>query len=300
VDYNDHFETPRIAYEDIAPLLDWLALGRPRKEHIIYDPYYCNGQTSTIFHQLGFDGIINRKRDFYQDILDDNLPDFQTLVTNPPYSDQHKDRCLEFCFQQLRKEEQRKPFFLLMPNYVASREYYRRRIGVQQQTQEGHNIDEDIVYLIPSVPYEYDHPEGTGKEVSPFASLWFCGMGKEKAKQAKEYWESIEWKHDRPKPRLAISLEELKNLNAIPTQKRPNPRQRKKKRQHAQSDSATNQQISHSDSGHSGKKKRRVDLLTKQYHQNQSDVAKCNASAPKSKSKSKYRNGEGKRKKERF
>ena len=67
VDYNDHFETPLVAYQDIAPLLDWLAEGVPRKEHRIYDPYYCNGQTTTLFRQLGFHGIINRKSDFYKD-----------------------------------------------------------------------------------------------------------------------------------------------------------------------------------------------------------------------------------------
>lgn len=70
VDYNDHFETPLIAYQDVAPLLDWLAKGKTtRKDHKIYDPYYCNGATVKLMKEtLGFEGIINQKRDFYQDV----------------------------------------------------------------------------------------------------------------------------------------------------------------------------------------------------------------------------------------
>ena len=108
-----------------------------------------------------------------------------------------------------------------MPNYVASREYYRTR-------EQG-----DVVYLLPSQPYEYNHPEGTGKEIPPFTSLWFCGIGKERVQTVKGYWESIQWKEGQPKPTLAVSLESLRMSGTIPTQKRPNPRQRKKQRQHA-------------------------------------------------------------------
>lgn len=68
VDYNDHFETPLSAYQDIAPLLDWLAQGKTRKEQRIYDPYYCNGATTKLMKTLGFEGIIHEKRDFYQDV----------------------------------------------------------------------------------------------------------------------------------------------------------------------------------------------------------------------------------------
>jgi len=78
--------------------------------------------------------------------------------------------------------------------------------------------------------HDCHHPKGTSKETSPFASLWHCGLGKDKAKLAEEHWETFEWKHqDRPKPKLAISLEESKDMGAIPTEKRPNPRQRNKK-----------------------------------------------------------------------
>lgn len=112
-------------------------------------------------------------------------------------------------------------FFLLMPNYVASREYYRTR-------EQG-----DVVYLLPSQPYEYNHPEGTGKEVPPFTSLWFCGIGKERVQTVQDFWDSIHGKEGQAKSTLVMSLESLRVSGTIPTQKRPNPRQRKKKRRHA-------------------------------------------------------------------
>jgi hypothetical protein len=56
-----------------------------------------------------------------------------------------------------------------MPNYIASKEYFRTIVlgnGKRVQT----------FYITPSSTYEYDHPEGTGHETSPFASVWFCGL----------------------------------------------------------------------------------------------------------------------------
>ena len=43
--YLDHCETNREAYEDIAPLMEIYAkaVGKPRSDIRIYDPYYCNG-----------------------------------------------------------------------------------------------------------------------------------------------------------------------------------------------------------------------------------------------------------------
>ena len=229
VDYNDHFETPLIAYQDIAPLLDfWLAHSKTTKtkqDLVIYDPYYCHGQTQKHFRELGFEGIINLKRDFYHDLQHHQIPEFDVLVTNPPYSDQHKQKCLDFALQQLRTTG--KPFFLLMPNYVASRDYYRTR-------EQG-----DVMYLIPSIPYEYTHPEGTGKDLPPFVSLWYCGIPDTIRQPMIQYWNNLAWNHHheangRSKPSLVMNWDQLKETGSIPIQKRPNPRQRKKKkrRQH--------------------------------------------------------------------
>ena len=45
VDYNDHFETPKIAYLDLKPFIETIAhsLNRTIDQIVIYDPYYCQG-----------------------------------------------------------------------------------------------------------------------------------------------------------------------------------------------------------------------------------------------------------------
>lgn len=234
VDYNDHFETPFQAYKDILPLLDGLFLsmtssekdgrtiGTSRKDHTLYDPYYCDGRTKRYLHRLGFENVVHEKRDFYKDVEEHRVPHHDTLVTNPPYSDTHKERCIEFCVQQFR--EHGKCFFLLMPNYVAARSYFRLLLGDSVQ---------DVAYIIPARPYEYDHPEGTGHVVPPFASLWFCGVGRDRIEGLKEIWErdkASTASREGGGPRFVSSLDALVSLGVISMQKRPNPRQRKKRR----------------------------------------------------------------------
>lgn len=76
VDYNDHFETPLIAYEDIAPILDEIlsCLHSERSRCTIYDPYYCKGNMVQHLQHLGFANIINRNQDFYRDVARKTIP----------------------------------------------------------------------------------------------------------------------------------------------------------------------------------------------------------------------------------
>jgi hypothetical protein len=76
VDYNDHFETPQIAYQDLLPVLASLAaqLGKTSDKLIIYDPYWCKGNMVSRLAQLGYSNVINRNRDFYKDIKNKQLP----------------------------------------------------------------------------------------------------------------------------------------------------------------------------------------------------------------------------------
>ena len=90
-------------------------------------------------------------------------------------------------------------------------------------TQDDHA--EDVVYLLPSVPYEYDHPEGTGKAESPFSSIWYCGIGMHRVADIKRC--------NVGKATFVKNLQELRDSNAIPTKKRPNPKQRKKRKAQA-------------------------------------------------------------------
>jgi hypothetical protein len=75
-DYNDHFETPKVAYQDLQPTLQIICeeLQKPSSEIVFYDPYYCQGNMVTYLHELSFPNIINHNRDFYADIKHNCVP----------------------------------------------------------------------------------------------------------------------------------------------------------------------------------------------------------------------------------
>mmetsp|Transcript_5319 Transcript_5319/g.8976 ORF Transcript_5319/g.8976 Transcript_5319/m.8976 type:complete len:343 (+) Transcript_5319:148-1176(+) len=232
-DYNDHFETPQRAYEDIYPLLQYcLQKNKKSNNNVIYDPYFCTGTAAILMEQTFKSNkhksplptsvrIHHKKADFYEDIRQNKVPQYDILVTNPPYSSNHKERCLEFAVNQLKRNG--RPFFLLMPNYVSTKDYFRR---ITQTIQ--------VVFIAPSTshPYEYNHPEGTGHEKSPFESVWFCGVsGNEDMKALKEKFIKFHSKHtSTPIPRWAESLQGLIKVGGVSGEKRKNPRQRKKMR----------------------------------------------------------------------
>lgn len=226
VEYNDHFETPEIAYKDILPLLDFLE--NNRGEHTLYDPFYCDGRTAVLLNRLGFPKVIHQCRDFYKDVDNGTVPVHDTFITNPPYSHDHKERCVTFALEQLRTNGRN--FFILMPNYVAARDHFRRLLHAHPEA--------GVVYVVPSTSYEYDHPEGTGHETSPFDSMWYCGLGADRVADAEKCWKAYDWDESDDsrsgRPRLITSLDELERLKLIPTEKRPNPRQRRKRRKQMQ------------------------------------------------------------------
>jgi hypothetical protein len=128
VDTADHCETPTDAYADIRPMLDAVATkyNKTRATLRIYDPYFCEGSMRARMASLGFTNVINEKRDFYADVEGTGagegvgcpqVPDFDVLVTNPPYSGDHVPKLLAFAACCGR------PFFLLMPNYFYMKEY---------------------------------------------------------------------------------------------------------------------------------------------------------------------------------
>jgi hypothetical protein len=252
--YGDHFETPKVAYQDMKPLIDWLGRNATRKGKkqvrkdeqsdtkarpdtsssdseaeiskgvggdsaawiVLYDPYYCNGRTATLLHELGYRHVIHERRDFYGDIAGNTVPPHDILITNPPYSDTHKRQCLEFCLQQSATT----PFLILMPSYTATKQYYR------QLLDRGVGGDScGIVYVVPSVSYQYDHPENTGKETSPFESMWFCG-GVKNVESLKEYWEASK-STTTGSTTLITSLDDLVQAGVISMHSRPNPKQRR-------------------------------------------------------------------------
>ena len=167
VDYNDHFETPRRAYEDLLPVLESLAcaLGKQRDELVIYDPYYCKGKMVSLLHSLGYTTVINKNIDFYRDVASKSVPEYDILVTNPPYSGEHKPQLMAY----LTTTD--KPYALLLPVYTVTKSYWKDLVV-------GCSSEDNILYLLPPESYDYEHPEGTGKDVPPFYSSWFINLNK--------------------------------------------------------------------------------------------------------------------------
>ncbi|CAM9521565.1 unnamed protein product, partial [Discosporangium mesarthrocarpum] len=215
-EYGDHFETPLQAYRDVEGILSLLAkrLGRQRKTLRIWDPYFCAGRTPRLLGELGFPSVFHQNEDFYKVIREGRQPKYDVLITNPPYSGDHKRLCLEYCVSS------GKPWLLLIPNYVATKDYYREAaIRSDCRTRVGGG---DPFYVVPTTRYMFDHPEGTGHASSPFMGVWFVHAG--------EYTEGLFSAAAAQKKagiRVVRSVEELGSRGVVNTQKRLNPRQRK-------------------------------------------------------------------------
>jgi hypothetical protein len=186
VDPDDHCESPLQAYRDIAPLLTWLARTRHksnfenqtddsvRAELGIYDPYYCNGAVVANLASLGFTKVYHDKQDCYAIWADPScLPNFDVLVTNPPYSDNHVERLLQFVASAAFGS---RPWFLLLPTWVHKKDYYVTATASMTP-----------FYLVPpsNRRYVYHPPphfrtktkSAVHVKSSPFVSMWYCWGG---------------------------------------------------------------------------------------------------------------------------
>eukprot|EP00752_Nemacystus_decipiens_P010291 g9169.t1 len=213
-EYGDHFETPLQAYRDIEGPLELLSklLGKKKRKHLrIWDPYYCAGRTPRLLRQLGFPKVEHSNQDFYKLVRENQQPKHDVLVTNPPYSGDHKKRCLEYC------RASGKPWFLLVPNYVATKDYYRLAVLGPAAGPGG-----EPFYVVPDSKYSFDHPEGTGHADSPFSGVWYvhCGSHTEAVFQGAAA-------ERRGGVSVLRSLDDLSQTGAVTTARRLNPRQRK-------------------------------------------------------------------------
>lgn len=197
-DYNDHFETPKIAYLDLKPFIESIAhsLNKTIDQIVIYDPYYCQGNMIKFLVEIGcsINNIINHNRDFYIDIESHGIPNYDILITNPPYSGDHKLKLLNFL------QTSKQPFALLLPAYTATKSYWKDFIttthsnydnvnGLNSNISNKNNISNNsntnnknditsnkyVFYILPPDYYMYSHPENTGKDIPPFYSMWFIG-----------------------------------------------------------------------------------------------------------------------------
>ena len=236
-DFNDHFETSRLALEHITPLLHHLSalLRKKPSDLIIYDPFYCKGSIVETYRSMGFSTVIHRNRDFYADVRQHAIPPYDVLVTNPPYSGTHKERILEFVVNS------KKPWLLLMPNYVATKQYFLQGSALKEpaRDQSAHAEAPVPFFLVPRQRYEFAHPTGLGHDHSPFDAIWFISAGTAPIHQAlQRQLASIQSGSaglclpvDSSAADYFPNAAALRDHRKVPTHKRGNPRQRKKMRQ---------------------------------------------------------------------
>jgi hypothetical protein len=123
--FNDHFETSTEALKDVLPFVNELRqLLRPSTPErlTLYDPYYCSGTIVLAWKRLGVEHVLHENRDFYADVAQGTVPGpYDILVTNPPFSDDHIWRLLDFLVTQTPL----KPWAFVAPDYIASKPQYR-------------------------------------------------------------------------------------------------------------------------------------------------------------------------------
>jgi hypothetical protein len=201
-DPDDHCETPLQAYRDVQPFLQFLQQEHDQQQarHItmtkapkgkssassslrIYDPYYCNGAVKRHFSVLGFDQVYNVKEDCYQVWKSgQTTPQFDVLVTNPPYSGDHMERLLQQLFQS--SSFHNRPWLLLLPNWVHKKDYYKQHTATRRCQP---------FYLVPQKRYVYEPPRHFRQpkrsdvhvKSSPFVSMWYIWGG---TKERNEKW----------------------------------------------------------------------------------------------------------------
>ena len=239
----DHAETPLCAYRDIAPILSHLAarLRKPCSQLKIYDPYYCKGAVAAHLSALGFKSVYNRNEDFYQVVAQQTVPEFDVLVTNPPFSGDNIERIFALAVQW------GKPFFLLLPQYIHRKAFYLEWL----RTWEPQRQPPRPVYLGPSqAPYSFSAPAfaqvqelrarrskrapdttataagssastsgGCGGDFGVFSGhfqcIWFLSLGREHHAATLEWWRR-ECGDAEGAPAMSEEVEALPQLCAAP------------------------------------------------------------------------------------
>ena len=119
---------------------------------------------------LGFKNIINRNEDFWAVLRNCKLPAFDITITNPPYSDEDKERTIKFVVAS------GKPGFVLIPSYCANKSWFKRACCGATSGDGGVGssiLSTSKVFVIrPASDYQFDI-EGKGHRTSPFHN-WFC------------------------------------------------------------------------------------------------------------------------------
>jgi hypothetical protein len=167
--------------------------------------------------QRGFPRVHNKNEDFYAVVDSGNTPEYDALVTNPPYSEDHIERILRFCVGS------GKPWFLLVPNYVYVNAYYAAVTAGAKP-----------FYLVPTTRYWYTAPRGARREkavkTSPFLSFWYADLSHpDKNAAFIRAWRAAEDQQSNHRPLLAMKLSQLPHSMRAqydPTRRRLRKKQR--------------------------------------------------------------------------
>jgi len=140
--------------------------GIDKSELRIYDPFYCEGRVKENLAKFGFTNVINPCKDFYSS----PLPEFDVIVSNPPYSGNHIEKFLKFCVNS------HKPWFLLLPNFVLLKPYYTYSIIPVGKVKA---VPQRVFFVIPEHRYEFLTPKGRHQKkskdyTSPHFTFWYC------------------------------------------------------------------------------------------------------------------------------
>jgi len=173
-DPDDHCETDVRAYKHLKPVLVQLErVIHPLSgdQLRLWDPYYCNGAVKRNLASIGFPRVHNENEDFYEIVRSGKLPEHDVVVTSPPYSSDHLERCMRFVATSS------KPCCVLLPNWVASKDYYKELLRSCKSW-----VKAPPMYLGPvGTPYNYWFPEGAERpehvgddgRTTPYRSCWY-------------------------------------------------------------------------------------------------------------------------------
>jgi hypothetical protein len=131
-----------------------------------------------MLNDIGYTNVVHENADFYGLITRGDFPRHDVLVTNPPYSEDHIGRLLDYVVSTEIPIHER-PVCLLLPNWVSRKAEYESTF-VAPLTSMGF----ELLYLGPLVPYKYAMPSfvtmeerpdhvGTNGETMPYLSSWY-------------------------------------------------------------------------------------------------------------------------------
>jgi len=137
---NDNYNTPKAAIDSVVHLIP--------KSSVVYEPFWNDTSKSHIYLQEHGFKTVSHVGDFYCD-----PPDYDIIVSNPPFSD--IQRCLSRLF------ELQKPFILIAPLSILVRQYFRQ-------------YRDKLSILIPSKRIQFEK-EGS-KDRSPYDCCYITSL----------------------------------------------------------------------------------------------------------------------------